>query len=246
MRIPRFYQPEPLTVGQTLALSAVNHRHAIQVLRLKASETLIIFNGEGGEYHAQLEEVTKKYATIKLQSHDTINRESPLHITLALALIKPEKMDFALQKAVELGISAIQPLITDRSIIRIKVAQLEKKMNRWQGIIKGACEQSGRTRVPNIFEPLSLSNYLQHDSSALRLTMLPTAKQTLHDISKPAQAIELVIGPEGGFTDSEEALLQEANTTSISFGPRILRAETAALAGLATIQAAWGGLIDSR
>lgn len=242
MRIPRFYQPEPLSVGQTLKLSATNHRHAIQVLRLKASETLIIFNGEGGEYHAQLEEITKKHSAIKLQSYDDINRESPLYTTLALALIKPEKMDYALQKAVELGVSAIQPLITDRSIIRIKAAQLEKKMNRWQGIIKGACEQSGRTRVPDIFEPLSLSNYLQQDSSSLRLTMLPTAKQTLQDINKPKQAIELVIGPEGGFTNSEEALLQKANTTSLSFGPRILRAETAALASLATIQAAWGDL----
>ena len=242
MRIPRFYQPEPLAVGQVIELSASNHRHAIQVLRLKASETLILFNGEGGEYYAQLEEVTKKHSTVSLQRYDDSERESPLNITLALALIKPEKMDYALQKAVELGVSAIQPLMTDRSIIRIKAAQLEKKMSRWGGIIIGACEQSGRTRIPELFDPLSLANYIQQESSALCLTMLPTAKQTLHDIAKPEHAIELVIGPEGGFTNTEEALLQEAGTTPLSFGPRILRAETAALAGLTAIQAAWGDL----
>jgi 16S rRNA (uracil1498-N3)-methyltransferase len=246
MRIPRFFQEDSFSVNQSIELSSINYRHAIQVLRLKVTSPLILFNGTGGEYHAHIVEVTKKHASVIVERFDAIERESPLQITLALALIKPEKMDYALQKAVELGVTHIQPLITERSVIRLKANQLEKKLNRWQGIITSACEQSGRTRLPPLHSPTSLNNYLQHGSQSntlptLRISMLPNAAQSLTTLHQPPPetTIQLIIGPEGGFTDAEEALLQ-AGTTAISFGSRILRAETAALVGLTALQTQWG------
>lgn len=247
MRIPRFFQNTPFRVNQPIELSTLNYRHAIQVLRLKTTSPLILFNGTGGEYHARLLEITKKQASVMVERFDAIERESPLQITLALALIKPEKMDYALQKAVELGATHIQPLITERSVIRLKTNQLEKKINRWQGIITSACEQSGRTRLPQLHYPIRLHNYLQQEHHAntnniLRLSMLPNATNSLATLQrpKPDTMIQLMIGPEGGFTDAEETLLQQAETTAISFGSRILRAETAALVGLSILQMQWG------
>ncbi|HHL19337.1 MAG TPA: 16S rRNA (uracil(1498)-N(3))-methyltransferase [Thiothrix sp.] len=247
MRIPRFFQADSFSVNQSIELSPLNYRHAIQVLRLKITNPLILFNGTGGEYHAYIIEVTKKQANVMVERFDAIERESPLQTTLALALIKPEKMDYALQKAVELGVTHIQPLITERSVIRLKANQLEKKLNRWQGIITSACEQSGRTRLPQLHSPIPLNAYLQHESQrntlhTLRISMLPNAAQSLTTLQQPnlKTAIQLIIGPEGGFTDAEEVLLRQAGTTAISFGSRILRAETAALVGLTALQMQWG------
>ncbi len=198
----------------------------------------------GGEYHARIVEVTKKQASVMVKRFDAIERESPLQTTLALALIKPEKMDYALQKAVELGVTHIQPLITERGVIRLKANQLEKKVNRWQSIITSACEQSGRTRLPQLHSPTPLNTYLQHESqrNTLRISMLPNAAQSLTMLQQPNSetTIQLIIGPEGGFTDAEEALLQQTGATAVSFGPRILRAETAALVGLTMLQMQWG------
>jgi len=249
MRIPRFFQNTPFRINQPIELSPLNYRHAIQVLRLKATTPLILFNGTGGEYHARLLEITKKQARVMVERFDAIERESPLKITLALALIKPEKMDYALQKSVELGVTQIQPLITERSVIRLKANQLEKKVNRWQSIITSACEQSGRTRLPQLHAPIRLNDYLQQKShlhtshsDTLRLSMLPNAATSLTTLQqpKPNTLIQLIIGPEGGFTNAEETLLQQANTTAVSFGARILRAETAALVGLTALQTQWG------
>jgi len=250
MRTPRFFQTDSLILNQQLELSTINYRHAIQVLRLKTDSPLIFFNGIGGEYHTRLVQITKKQANVIIERFDPIERESSLHITLALALIKPEKWDYALQKSVELGVAQIQPLITERSVIRIKANQLEKKLNRWQAIITSACEQSGRTRLPQLHAPMHLSDYLlqKSNSSTLRISMLPNAIQSLTNLQQPNTnpnvntKIQLIIGPEGGFTDAEEALLQQANTTPITFGPRILRAETAVLVGLTALQAKWGDI----
>ena len=244
MRLPRFFQADAFSVNQSIELSPINYRHAIQVLRLKTTSPLILFNGTGGEYHAHIIEVTKKQASVMVERFDAIELESSLQTTLALALIKPEKMDYALQKAVELGVTYIQPLITERSVIRLKAKQLEKKVNRWQGIITSACEQSGRTRLPQLHSPIPLNTYLQHksQSNTLRISMLPNAAQSLTTLQKPnpETTIQLIIGPEGGFTDAEEALLQQSGTTAVSFGARILRAETAALVGLTALQVQWG------
>ena len=149
MKISRFYQKSQMQVGNELELSSANHRHAIQVLRLKLNEEMVPFNGEGGEYLARVISSDKRNSCVILDSFSTVNRESPLSTTLALATIKPDKMDFAIQKSVELGVSAIQPLYTKRSVIKIKKNRLDKKMQHWQGIIIAACEQSGRTKLPD-------------------------------------------------------------------------------------------------
>ncbi len=263
MRIPRFYQAETLQVGQSFSLSSENFRHAIQVMRLKVSAPLILFNGgldngqsegkngeddgkkrrEEGEYLAQLTEVKKKSALVIITSFEPVSRESSLTTKLVLALIKPDKMDFAIQKAVELGVSTIQPVKTERSVINIKASRLEKKMSHWRGIMTSACEQSGRNQIPTLLPLLSFQDYLQISSSAVRIAMLPTASKTLSQLQYNDEPIDLLIGPEGGYTDHEEELLNDNQILSITFGPRILRAETAVVAGLTALQSSWGDCI---
>ena len=243
MRIPRFYQAESLHIAQDLLLTPENFRHAIQVMRLKTGSPVILFNGEGGEYQATLSEITKRSAKATLCSYDPVNRESPLISKLVLALLKPDKMDFAIQKAVELGIHVIQPVITERSVIHIKAQRLEKKRQHWKGVVSSACEQSGRTQIPKILPPIHLREYLQQPTpQSQRIVMLPTAKHTLKNIELKNHCIELLIGPEGGYSHNEEILLDESAIQSITFGPRILRAETAVIAGLTALQIAYGDL----
>lgn len=235
MRIPRFYQAEAFVIGGTVALSEENFRHAIKVMRLSVEEPIIMFNGEGGEYIARITRVGKRNADITIESYDNVDRESPLNSTLLLALIKPDKMDFAIQKAVELGINTIQPVITERSVVKLKAARMEKKLQHWQGIIIAACEQSGRTTIPTIQPVVNLTDYLKQPTATTRITMLPTSAKKVVDIPQ-TQNIELLVGPEGGFTDAEEALFEHQTIQTINFGPRILRAETAVIAGLTALQ----------
>ena len=241
MRIPRFYIESTLQLDQHLPLPATIHRHAIQVLRLQQGAPLILFNGQGGEYQCQLHTVAKRHSSVQVNRFNPVSRESSLPITLLPSLIKPDKMDFCIQKSVELGVTAIQPLITQRSVVRIKTAQLPKKMLRWQGIISAACEQSGRTVIPPIYAPISLNTYLQYNSAAQRLMMLPEATHKLaaEDLT---HATELLVGPEGGFSEAEIQQCLQHQVTAIQFGHRILRAETAAIAGLSLLQAYSGNL----
>lgn len=243
MRTPRFYLPLPLHTGQQLELPTETFRHAIQVLRLNAGETLSLFNGEGGEYLARLTSVSKRSATALLESHLPSNPESPLHLTLVQAIIKPDKMDFALQKAVELGVATIQPLITQRSVVRISKEQTDKKQAHWQGIVQAACEQSGRTRLPDVATPQTLDDWLATPVSGSRLILAPGEFPRIHalpaDLPTP---IAVLIGPEGGFSDEEVAQCRQAGVTAVALGPRILRAETASTATLAMLQQRYGDL----
>lgn len=241
MKIPRFYYPENLQINKTLALSPEVHRHAIQVLRLKINEPLILFNGEGGEYLAKITRAEKRHSEVYIERFDDIDRESSLQTTLVLSLIKPDKMDFAIQKSVELGVNAIQPVITDRSVIKIKNDKQDKKLQHWQGIIIAACEQSGRTKIPTVKSPIKLDDWLQQKSDALRIMMLPTAQKRAIDLPQ-TQNIELLIGPEGGFTDQEEDKCLQQGLETIVFGKRVFRAETAAIAGLSVLQQRFGDL----
>ncbi len=245
MRLPRFFQAGSIQTGEALLLSTENVRHAIQVMRLRPNDLLIIFNGEGGEYTARICTATKRSAEVEILSYDPVNRESPLNIQLACALIKPDKMDITIQKAVELGVTHIQPLLTERSVIQIKATRLEKKLRHWKAIIKNACEQCGRTRIPDISSPVRLQHYLLNPPSGLRLAMSPTAKKTVQHIKKCRQpsSIEILIGPEGGFSETETDLIEkDKHTLLLSFGPRILRAETAAIASLVLLQSTLGDI----
>ena len=242
MRIPRFYTEQSLQVGLKLDLPKDIHRHAIQVLRLKVNDALILFNGEGGEYLTALMTAEKRHSSVNIISYDEVNRESPLEITLALAMIKADKMDFAIQKAVEMGVNTIQPLDTKRSVVKLKANRLDKKLAHWDGVIKAACEQSGRTNIPQLHAPTTLESWLQTPSSALCLAMLPEAHPDIASLNPPEnKRMTLLVGPEGGFTDQEVGLLL-SNIKGIQFGPRILRAETAVIAGIALCQQQWGDL----
>jgi len=243
MRIPRFYITEPLMVGQAFSLPDSSFRHAIQVLRLNADEPLILFNGTGGEYQARITSVSKRAASALIESFSPLDTESPLHLTLAIAVIKPDKMDFALQKAVELGVNTIQPLITHRSVVRIGKEQVDKKLQHWEGIVVAACEQSGRTRMPNVQAPLTLERWLETPFVGTRIILAPGDFPRINalpaDLPTP---IALLIGPEGGFTDAEVETCVQAGVIPVSLGPRILRAETASSAALALLQHRFGDL----
>ena len=244
MKISRFYQDDDFSVGDALALSAENHRHAIQVLRLSVGESLILFNGRGGEYHAKLTQAEKRKSQVLIESFDSVSRESELSTSLLLATIKPDKMDFAIQKAVELGVTHIQPIYTKRSVIKIKQNRLEKKMQHWQGVIIAACEQSGRTAIPEIKAPQNIEQYLQNADMQPHIAMFPGSHPTLNELESidSSKGVALLIGPEGGFTDDEEQQIMAASIQPISFGSRILRAETAVVAGLTAFQQRWGDL----
>ncbi|MCK5813802.1 MAG: 16S rRNA (uracil(1498)-N(3))-methyltransferase [Cocleimonas sp.] len=243
MRIPRFYIDRPLELGLDLALPNEIHRHAIQVLRLKKEEVLILFNGEGGEYLAKLTLAEKRKSKAKIVSFDATNRESPLQITLALAILKGDKMDFALQKAVEMGVQSIYPLYTQRSVIRYGIDRMGKKLAHWEGIIKAACEQSGRTSIPLLYGPTLLHYWLTIPYSGLQIAMLPEQHSSISALDAPKNnKVSLIVGPEGGFTDEEVHLLLDSSVKGIRFGPRILRAETATIAGIALCQQQWGDL----
>jgi len=244
MKISRFYQQDELQIGEELALSPENHRHAVQVLRLKVDQPLILFNGEGGESQAKLVFTDKRNSRVLIESYDPVIRESPLKSTLVLATIKPDKMDFAIQKAVEMGISIIQPVYTKRSVIKIKANRLDKKMQHWQGVIIAACEQSGRTSIPKLYEPKTLDTFLDGASDELCIAMLPGDHPKINGLKdiQGKQALTLLVGPEGGFTNEEEQIMLKKNLTPVSFGSRILRAETAVIAGLTACQHRWGDL----
>ena len=243
MRVPRFYVPHSFAVGQEFVLPDTTFRHAVQVLRLGVDEPLILFNGEGGEYLAQISNVSKRSASVLIDKFSAIDTESPVHLTLVQAVIKPDKMDFALQKAVELGVNTIQPLITQRSVVRIGKEQVDKKLQHWEGIVVAACEQSGRTRMPEIQAPLTLERWLETPLVGTRIILAPGDFPRINalpaDLPTP---IALLIGPEGGFTDAEVETCVQAGVMPVSLGPRILRAETASSAALALLQHRFGDL----
>ncbi|MEZ5479998.1 MAG: 16S rRNA (uracil(1498)-N(3))-methyltransferase [Thiolinea sp.] len=244
MRIPRFYLPDDLQPDQNLELPPGLFRHAVQVLRLQPGQPLILFNGRGGEYHGTLQQVDKRRATLHIDQHDPIDRESALPLTLVQSMIKPDKMDLVIQKSVELGVSCIQPLSSQRSVIRPGRERLEKKMEHWQAVIHSACEQSGRTRIPTLLPALELQDWLSQDTTDTRLLLMPGAYPRLSSLSAPPplQGFSLLVGPEGGFTEQEEQLCLQQGVTACSLGPRILRAETAGLAVLAWLQLQFGDL----
>lgn len=241
MRIPRLFQSSDFSINQQLQLSNQNHRHATQVLRLKTDDKLILFNGKVGEYMAVITQSNKRTTDVSITAQNRVNRESTLHSTLVLAMIKPDKMDFAIHKAVELGVTRIQPAMTERSLIKSK--RLDKKLQHWKGVIIAACEQSGRTEVPEILVPEKLENITTSLAGELAIAMLPNATIKFNQLPAPADdRVTLIIGPEGGFSHAEESDMLANSIHAVNFGKRILRSETAAIAGITTCQQLWGDL----
>ncbi len=241
MPTPRFYCPIPLEPGHRVNLPANAAVHACRVLRLQPGDPVVLFNGDGHDYDCRLAEVGKNAASTDVLSRRAVERESPLKITLAQAISAGERMDFTIQKAVELGVTAIQPIASQRSVVKLAGERADKRREHWQNVANAACEQSGRALVPQVAPPLALANWLGALAPhALRLTLSPIATFALPQLSPPAGEICLLIGPEGGLTAQEIELAAAHGFTPARLGQRILRTETAALAALAAIQTLWG------
>lgn len=242
MRIPRIYLPQPLTSGNEIALDENALRHVVQVLRLKVGHPLLVFNGHGGEYEAQLVRISKREAVVQVGNFHNINRESALFTHLGLGISKGERMDFALQKAVELGVNEITPLFTEHCVVQLKDNRASKKHDHWQAVIISACEQSGRNTIPVLNSAKPLTEWLGSCAVSTRLILDPTADVALSAIKLSEPELALTIGPEGGFSETEIEQARAAGFTGVTLGPRVLRTESAALAGLAAVQCLWGDL----
>ncbi len=237
----RLYLPQPLSSGLELVLPDTAFRHLVQVLRMQVGENFIVFNGQGGEFEAVLTQVAKKNATARVGEPYAAHRESPLDLTLAQCVSKGDRMDYTIQKAVELGITRIQPLLSVRSVVRLDAERWDKKLEHWLGVIVSACEQSGRTRVPDLLPVQPLPGWL-NDAGArgTGLTLDPEGRHSLREMPAPAGPVTLLVGPEGGLSPDELDAARRAGFVGIRMGPRVLRTETAGVAALAALQAQWG------
>jgi 16S rRNA (uracil1498-N3)-methyltransferase len=242
VRIPRIHQPGSLASGAVVELSDSAANHVTRVLRLSAGAALTLFNGEGGEYAAHLHEVGKRSATAAVGEFSARETESPLAITLAQGIAKGERMDYTIQKATELGVVRLVPLVTERCNVRLSGERWEKKLQHWQAVAVSACEQCGRNRIPVIEHPLSLETWLAQDQNELRLTLDPLADGGIAAIADTPSQVSLLVGPEGGLSEVELKSAQRAGYRGIQLGPRVLRTETAGVAALAVLQARWGDL----
>ncbi|HAR56803.1 MAG TPA: 16S rRNA (uracil(1498)-N(3))-methyltransferase [Idiomarina baltica] len=244
MRVPRIFHPEPLMVNSTVSLSDDAFQHTIKVLRMQEGQALELFCNDEFNYPAVLTSVAKKSAQVEIIGAQLNNTESPLFVHLGQVVSRGDRMDFALQKSVELGVNAITPLFSERCGVKLNGDRLEKKQQQWQKIVISACEQSGRSHVPTVLPAVSVDDFVQTPFDGLRLTLDPYAQVPLNQIqgARTAQRIQLIIGPEGGFTDIEVEHARNNSFKPIRLGPRILRTETAAMTALAAIQYEFGDL----
>lgn len=237
----RIYVPLPLSSNTELTLPEAAARHVAQVLRMRVGEALTLFNGDGGEYDAVIATVARRVVSVRVGELRQINRESTLAVTLAQCVSKGERMDYTIQKAVELGVTTIVPLLSARSVVKLDGERWEKKLEHWRGVVIAACEQSGRSHIPTVLAPQKLEHWLAAADGAPRLVLAPIASASLKAVPKAA-AVSLLVGPEGGLSDEEIAAAQRSGCTAITLGPRVLRTETAGVAALAVLQALWGDL----
>lgn len=240
MSTPRFYLDQPLAPGARFSLPPGPARHAARALRLAVGDTIILFDGHGGEYAARIERIHKDEVAVSVAGFAEVERESRLRVMLAQGISSGERMDYTLQKAVELGVTAIQPIAARRSVVKLAGERADKRVAHWQGVVAAACEQCGRNQVPRVAPPLTLADWLGRHADGRLLFLSPLAETRLADLAAPAGMDCLVAGPEGGFEADEIAALRAAGAQAVRLGPRVLRTETAALAALAAMQTLWG------
>ena len=248
MRIPRFYFPDALALGARVNLPKEAAHHAARVLRMDEGDVLSLFNGDGHLYRAKILRLDKQDVVVTIEQGAAVSSESPLAVTLVQGISSGERMDFTLQKSVELGISAIQPIQAERSVVKLTAERKEKRTRHWQNIVIAACEQCGRNVVPEVQPVLGLTDWLatlgtgaaQQEAGSLRMLLAPDAESRLRDLPQPSGPVLFAVGPEGGFSDNEVRALRQYGFTPVRLGPRVLRTETAALAALAALQSCWG------
>jgi 16S rRNA (uracil1498-N3)-methyltransferase len=242
MSIPRFYCVPPLRFGNTFELSPEAAHHANRVLRLRINDPVQIFDGEGNALDAVILEISGKRVVLGSLQACREERQPPVRIELAQAMCSSEKMDWVVQKATELGAAEIQPVQTQRSVAKLSGERAEKRTEHWRSVAIAACEQCGRNTLPQAHAPQELSAWLSQlrDSQDTKFILQPEGAATLNDQPRPQGKVILLIGPEGGFSNEEVLMAHQAGFTSILLGPRVLRTETAALAGLTALQTLWG------
>lgn len=252
--MPRFYVPFTLAVDMPYQLPTDVARH-IQVLRLRVGDTVTLFDGNGGAYTASLLDIDKKHASVSITAHQADNLEPPYRLTLAQGIAGGDKMDWLIEKAVELGVHRIMPVTTARSVVRLQGDRATKRHAHWQALTRAACEQCGRNLIPAVDAPRDWPAWLAQvddgidgsaatmEGRALRILLSPRADLTFNTLpaAAPPAGVTLLIGPEGGLTQEEEAAARAAGFVGLGLGPRILRTETAGIAVLAALAARWGG-----
>jgi len=242
MRQSRIFTSQPLMSTDPVELTGPVCHYLTRVLRLSVGNALTLFNGDGRDYLAEIIGIESKSILVRVMDNVVAGNESPLKITLVQGVCRGERMDYALQKATELGVFCIQPLISRRVEVRLDKTRLVKRLKHWQGVVISACEQSGRAVVPDVKTPLSLSEWVASADSSPRFVLDPCAQDRLSGQRIVDRSLSLVIGPEGGFTDDEMQGFQSNGLTPVSLGPRVLRTETAGPAAIAVLQAKTGDL----
>lgn len=236
--IPRFYLDAALRAGSVCALPEDSAHHAVHVLRLREGDEVTLFNGRGGEFGARIASMQRLKISIDVLQHRAIERESPLRTTLVQGVSSGERMDSTLRKAVELGVVEVQPVLATRSVARPKGERAEGRRAHWQKVVIAACEQCGRNQVPEVQPLIAVADY--RPGPGVKILLSPLAERPLSKTALQGSAFVLAAGPEAGFTGEEEARLVEAGFVPASLGPRVLRTETAAVAGLAALNALRG------
>jgi 16S rRNA (uracil1498-N3)-methyltransferase len=240
--MPRFYCKQSLPPHGSFELPPEAAHHAARVLRLREGDVVDIFDGLGNECRGRIDEISGKRVVVGKLTATNTDRESALQVMLAQALTSSEKMDWVIQKATELGVSEIQPLDTERSVARLTAERIAKRLEHWQQVAISACEQCGRNILPQISSPLDIMVWFQQmrEIPITRYILLPEGDTTLPAQAKPQGKIVLLIGAEGGFTPAESSAAMHCGFESIRMGSRVMRTETAAVAGLAALQTLWG------
>ncbi len=246
MKIPRIHTEQPLTTGGTCTLESTPSRHLIKALRLKIGAVVEVFNGDGFSYSSTIVAADRGAVQLQIQKAHSQEATADLEINLAIGISKGERMDFAIQKAVELGVTTITPLITDFTVVRISSERQQKRLKHWRNIIISACEQSGRNRIPLCHNIVSLPEWLERGRLLPCLLLDPRAEQTLAQTEQPGAQISLLVGPEGGLAETECQQAIKKGCKGVRLGPRVLRTETAPIAAIAAIQTLWGDFNTSQ
>ncbi|ABI37770.1 16S rRNA (uracil(1498)-N(3))-methyltransferase [Shewanella bicestrii] len=242
MRVPRIYQPQPLAVNQQLNLDEDGAAHIGKVLRMGSGEHISLFNGDGNDYLAEIVDAGKKSVTVKVLSCEANPSESPLNLHLGQVISRGDRMEFTIQKSVELGVNTITPLFSDRCGVKLTGERLEKKIQQWQKIVISACEQSGRSQVPIVRPAMELQEWCSEPTSALKLNLHPRAAHGINGLDLSHTRVRLLIGPEGGLSAEEIAMTETYQFTDVLLGPRVLRTETASLTAITALQLRFGDL----
>ncbi len=246
MRTVRLHHPEPLASGEEVSIGEDDARYLTRVLRLPVGSPVVLFDGRGGEYEATIASAGRRRVMLAVGSHRPVECESALAITVAQGISRGERMDHVVQKTTELGAAAIVPLVCERGVVRLDEKRAAARLEHWQRVAASACRQCGRNRLPRIAPITALEDWLAAPPNGLRLVLTPDAERRLTDI-EPAGAgmvgsAVLLVGPEGGLTEQEAMAASAAGFLPVRLGPRVLRTETAAVAGVTALQTLWGDL----